>query len=156
MGMTAHGDVTYQWVNNVLVSVSEGDLNAEGADAVGSKFQALMASNPRSEWASLAINHHSRSLLVSDAIEPLRAFISYAADQGMRHMANVNATSVQDAIADTLFKDSGVEHRVFKDLAAAVSWLQDCGYRIALHEVAAQLPSDYPDSTAQSAQQETP
>ncbi len=140
--MKAHGAIHYQWINNVLVSVSEGDLNAEGADEVGREFAALMAAKPQAEWAALSLNQRSQSLLTPQAIEPLRAFLGYAAAQGMRHSANVNASSVQDAIAETLFDGMGIEQRVFHDLEAAVSWLQDCGYSLSLSDLGQLLSRD--------------
>ncbi len=134
-----HGSAVIEWIDDVLLMVSEGNFNYEGAVAAAAFIKQRIAQRPGPRWAVINVNL-TGSLSVPEAAKPFRELSAYGGARGAGHSALINCSVVQDQVAESYYEGSGVAVRSFREIGEAVAWLHDCGYTVSLEHLLPYIP----------------
>ncbi len=135
-----HGNFSLGWVNDILLCVTAGDFNEEGAEALCKEVHRLAACRSSERWGFVCVNL-SGNLIVPEAAGPFSELARQMGGKGLSHSALVNRNELQDQVIESLFDGSGVEVRSFRELDEAVAWFCASGYSITLEQLKPYLPS---------------
>ncbi len=119
--MEPHGELTFHWVENILVVRANGPFNDEGTRVAREAFQVNVLKGGFATWYRLELWDES-VLGTPDAMAQLEGFYKWGVEQGCAVTAIVIQNSLQANIIKTGLSDFA---DVFNSEVKAMEWLKN-------------------------------
>lgn len=126
--MKKHGEVRIIGCGQVMLCLTLGDFNGEGAKEISREMLALANSFQGKPWALLA-STRAGSLATPEAEAIFAKLVKDFAYAQCRHAALVNTSIVQDQQFGSLYVKAGISLQNYRDLTQAINWLKICDYQ---------------------------
>jgi len=118
--MEEHGEITLQWIEDILIVKAEGPFNEEGTLAAMKKYQQCILDSGRTSWLRLEL-WDNEALGTPQAMDHLPSIYTWSVQHGCVATAVVVVSSIQESIARKIAPEP---LGVFREQDQAMAWLK--------------------------------